>query len=737
MKSLLTWLVLLAWPALGANPARGPLDPRGKRHLPIGIANTLDPLKTFVEAEGNFSPGFGSYGVYFWVWDAEVKRLFSPTMDGVPCEHGLRGNGHLIPWTQWQAGGAPVRTEVCEVKRASPTGDVFIVGARVRVTNPAQRPAKLALYVALRPLGAAGWDVNRLGFKERGDVLSVEGLPALIAEEPPTGCGAVASDSIGEWALQGGLPPEREVVSAGGDASGAMRFELRLQPGESRTIGLICPVLPGRRVLGHQWDGKSAWAQFDEARPNPTTGGLLQPNPGLEYYRQLKVEALFAEAEAYWADLAGRVKLQLPDPRWAESFAAIIGHSALAMNEGAPDVAVVNYNVFNRDGVYIANILQKAGQFDLAARALDYFIGHPFNGRVQPEADNPGQILWILGEHWQFTRDRRWLERVYPAARQIAGMIRYYRTTPGPHWVWDTSLDFGDALPPTQRKELKPGACDGFHPEYTEAFDIAGLRGAAALAEALGAPLEAVAWQTLAGEFLRAYDGRFGAQLAKGYGSYSALWPCRLYALDEGTAHEQFQGKGAQPPASWRYFPLATAHQGLLAGNRAAGWQTLQIHLGHEQMRGWYAFDEGGPSGVGGWNHVRTTWPRGKESTAMPHGWAMAEFFLLLRDSLVFESGGTLVLLAGVPEAWFKAPAGMKLANLPTHFGPCSLACARTKTGATLAATGARPPGGYVWRIPKELACTIKVDGQPKAREPNGDLRFGSQAQKVEVEFAD
>ena len=33
------------------------LDPRGEIHIPIGIANTLDSLKTFVEAEGSFSPG--------------------------------------------------------------------------------------------------------------------------------------------------------------------------------------------------------------------------------------------------------------------------------------------------------------------------------------------------------------------------------------------------------------------------------------------------------------------------------------------------------------------------------------------------------------------------------------------------------------------------------------------------------------------------------------------------------
>ena len=91
------------------------------------------------------------------------------------------------------------------------------------------------------------------------------------------------------------------------------------------------------------------------------------------------------------------------------------------MNEGAPDVAVVNYNVFNRDGVYVANILQKAGRADLAAEAIDYFLAHPFNGRSYPEADNPGQILWILGEHWRFARDRTWLTARLPGGAEAGG----------------------------------------------------------------------------------------------------------------------------------------------------------------------------------------------------------------------------------------------------------------------------------------------------------------------------
>jgi len=71
--------------AAGETPRTSPLDPRGQIHIPIGIANTVDTLKTFVEAEGYFSPGFATYGIYFWVYDPETKTVIAPTMDPLWC----------------------------------------------------------------------------------------------------------------------------------------------------------------------------------------------------------------------------------------------------------------------------------------------------------------------------------------------------------------------------------------------------------------------------------------------------------------------------------------------------------------------------------------------------------------------------------------------------------------------------------------------------------------------------
>ncbi|HCO95285.1 MAG TPA: hypothetical protein DIU00_15275 [Phycisphaerales bacterium] len=689
---------------------RNELDPLGKVHIPIGIANSLDTLKTFVEAEGNFSPGVGSYGVYFWIFDKTEGRLVAPTMDGVKCEHGLADGRFLIPWAKWSAGDITVKTEICQVIRRYSEKEIFVVGARVTINNTGNETKDAGFYVVLRPLGPAGFDVKQLDVSSESDALLVDSHAAIVATERPSQAGVLAADTVGDLALDGRMPNLKLAISKAGDCSGALYYDLRLSPGGNITLGFIYPVLSGRRAVGHQWDGVSKWAQFDLAQLNPSTGGALQPNPGLEYYREISVSSLFAEAEEYWKQLTEKISLDLPDERWEGAFAAIIAHAAMEMNEGAPDVAVVNYNVFNRDGVYVANIFQKSGNIDLAVEAIDYFTKHPFNGRSYPEADNPGQILWAMAQQWQFTQDKKWARRIYPSVRKIAEMIEYYRTTSGPHWVLMDSLSFGPVLPEEKCSELKPGRCDGNHPEYTEAFDIAGMYGAAILAEAIGKSTDAAKWRTLAGRLLETYDKNFGDNLGKQYGSYSVLWPCRLYPLDSGRAYEQFRKTGGQKPGGWRYFALAKAHQGLLAGNRQSGHGTLQRHLEHEQMRGWYAFDEGGKSGSGGWGRVRTTW---NGNIAMPHGWAIAELWLLMRDCLAFENDRRLVLLSGIPPAWFTHRDGIRIEGLPTYFGKLNLLWKPTQGGATLNLGGtAKPPKGFLLRLPESLEAKVTMNGR-------------------------
>ena len=84
----------------------------------------------------------------------------------------------------------------------------------------------------------------------------------------------------------------------------------------------------------------------------------------------------------------------------------------------------------------------------------------------------------------------------------------------------------------------------------------------------------------------------------------------------------------------------------------------------------------------------------------MPHGWAIAEVWLLMRDCLVFESYQQLVLLSGIGAEWFTHRDGFSIKDLPTYFGKLNLLWKPKQNGATLKLNGkAKPAKGFILRL--------------------------------------
>jgi hypothetical protein len=67
----------------------------------------------------------------------------------------------------------------------------------------------------------------------------------------------------------------------------------------------------------------------------------------------------------------------------------------------------------------------------------------------------------------------------------------------------------------------------------------------------------------------------------------------------------------------------------------------------------------------------------------MPHNWASAEFIRLACHLMILERGDELHLLEGLPLAWAKAGAKNRLQDIPTIFGPVSLALRVSDDGRT------------------------------------------------------
>ena len=239
-------------------------------HSMIGLPDTPDALKVFVEPGGRFSPGFGTFGVSFRV--SEAAKLGRGDVALPEPRHGLATIGVPVWWVEEERGAILLRTEVCEVKRVTPRGDGFIVAARARLTNTSDKDISTTLIVSIMPEGPAGGPIHSLVFARHA--FAIEGHPVLIAQSP----------SRGATLASGALEPrpfapqaDAAVQSATGGCRGAMLFDVALPAEGSVTLGFLCPVLAGRRA---------------------GEGGAVQPDPGLEFYRGLNVDELFAEAEA-------------------------------------------------------------------------------------------------------------------------------------------------------------------------------------------------------------------------------------------------------------------------------------------------------------------------------------------------------------------------------------------------------------------------------------------------------
>ena len=88
----------------------------------------------------------------------------------------------------------------------------------------------------------------------------------------------------------------------------------------------------------------------------------------------------------------------------------------------------------------------------------------------------------------------------------------------------------------------------------------------------------------------------------------------------------------------------------------------------------------------------------------------MAELWLLLRDSLVFEDNNQLVLLSGVPEEWIADKMEFSFKDIPTYFGKLSLSCKEEPNGISLTLSGAQPAEGFILPLPKGIKATATAN---------------------------
>jgi len=104
---------------------------------------------------------------------------------------------------------------------------------------------------------------------------------------------------------------------------------------------------------------------------------------------------------------------------------------------------------------------------------------------------------------------------------------------------------------------------------------------------------------------------------------------------------------------------------------------------------------------------------------------------------MAFENDWHLVLLSGVPPAWFSHQDGIRIEGLPTYFGKLNLLWKPTQGGATLSLGGtAKPPKGFLLRLPKSLGAKVTVNSQMISTLVDGEFILPPETVEVRVTYS-
>jgi len=135
---------------------------------------------------------------------------------------------------------------------------------------------------------------------------------------------------------------------------------------------------------------------------------------------------------------------------------------------------------FIRDGVMIAHALNVAGLTDLAQAQLNYYLENPWASGFGPEADAPGELIWMMSDYVKHSGDQKYLEAHWPTIKRIAGIIIAIIETKSDYVVQGIKIAQRDG-------DIVLGRMDfAMRPVYCNVWLLAGLREALYLAGIVG-----------------------------------------------------------------------------------------------------------------------------------------------------------------------------------------------------------------------------------------------------------
>jgi hypothetical protein len=665
---------------------------------------------------------------------------------GFSLEPFLWTGGKLLGWAQSETSHALVGSDlpIPSVTRRHPGGlelevTAFADGpaagstlrARYRVRNRGQTTVSAKLFLAARPLqvnppwqflNVPGGFASITSIRQEADgALRVNADRRVVPLVPPLRFGATGFDAgeISTWLAKGELPPADSATDADGFVSAAFAWDFELAPGAARDVVVAVPLT----AAGAGSQGLS-----------PRLG------PG-------DFDSRLSTAERTWEEKVGRVQLDLPGPAAALAETLRSNVAWILINRDGPAIQPGSRSYSRswiRDGALTSAALMRLGHESVARDFLKWFAPYQFaDGKVPccvdrrgadpvAENDSHGELLFLAGEYYQFTGDRRTIEDVWPflskAASYIDTLRRQRRT---PEYASAAKRLFFGLLPESISHEGY--SAHPVHSYWDDFWAVKGLSDAAELARALGREEEARPFAESRDELRRDLHASIRSVIAsRGIDFIPGSADLADFDATSTTIALSPGGEESRLPQRellrtfekyWESFTARKAGTDRQEAYTPYEWRTVGafVRLGWRERAKELAdslFADRRPAAWNQWAEVVWRDPRAPKFIGdMPHGWVGSDFIRSLLDLFAYDrpEDGALVFGAGVPREWLRAGGGVSLRGLRTRWGKLDLTMREDEKGTRVSLAGVVriPPGGLAVRPP--LAARprrVTVDGK-------------------------
>lgn len=649
------------------------------------------------------------------------------TWADVNITQSLRDDDLPIPSVTWTSDGWTLTTTAF----ADGTPEAAQLYGRYALTNTSSRAQTLTLALMARPYQVNG---PRQFLTTPGGVGPINRLrwtgSAMALNDGPGVRPMVAPDGIALSGFQGGGDPQALLAdaarrrAAGPEvsvedtdlASGAMLYDVTLQPGETRTFGWVSALSGDLPTM-------------------PVTGS---------------VEAVFDTVEervaSTWREKMDRFDLTLPPEAQRIEDVMRSSLAQMLMSRQGPILqpGTRSYNrSWIRDGAMMAEGLNRLGHAELSADYLRWYAPYVFdNGKVPccvdargadpvPENDSHGEFVFLAAETYRHTRDEALLRQVWPQVQAAIGYMDTLRasTRTAEFQAADKRHLFG-LLPPTISHE---GYSDRPAYSYWDDFwGLLGYRDAVFIAETLGDAEAATRIRASEAEFkadimasIRATAQVHGIDWIAGAadrGDFDATsttiglspggliddLPPELLAGTFDKWWDNFTARQENRQAWKDYTPYELRNVGAMVrlGRREEALRALDFYFADMRPAAWNGWaevvgrDEREPRFIGD----------------MPHAWISSDYIRSTLDLLVYERDRdhALVLAAGILTAWL-AGDGVGVEGVRTAYGPLTYRLKQEGAGYVLTlGPEVSPPGGFViqWPTGETPPARVRIDGR-------------------------